>query len=100
MVQEMADFIKHFGESTVIKDKMTSFIAEYVPIAHNPEALGENREIKQETRLSPKSIVSTRWIKQVMRRAAGQCTAHLIIRLQFPKVANQTIRDALIVAGK
>jgi len=79
---------------------MTLVIAEYDPIAHNPDVLGENRKIEQELGLLPKLIVSTRWIKLVMRRAVGQCTAHLIIRLRSPEVANQTIRDGLIIAGK
>jgi len=30
----------------VIKDKRVSVIAEYLPIAHNPDALGENRIIE------------------------------------------------------
>ena len=98
--QEKPNFTKIFGESAVIKDKTTMVIAEYVPIAHNPNALGEYRKIKQESGLSPESIASTGWIKLVTRRVAGQRTAHLIIRLRSPEVANQTIRDGLINAGK
>ena len=46
LCQEKFEFTKHFGKSLVIKDKTVSVIAEYVPIAHNPDALGENRKIK------------------------------------------------------
>src|SRR5882724_8046238 len=35
-----------------------------------------------------------------MRRTMGQCTAFLIVRLQSPEVANQAIRDGLIIMGK
>jgi len=84
----------------VIKEKSVSIIGEYVPIAHNPDALGEYSKIKREMGLSPKSIASTQWIKPMMRRTVGQCTAHLIIRLQSPEAANQVIRDGLIIMGK
>jgi len=44
--KEKTDFTKHFGGASVIKDKTVSIIAEYIPIAHNTDVLGENRIIK------------------------------------------------------
>ena len=46
LCQAKANFTKHFGGALVIKDKTVSVIAEYVPIAHNTDALGENRIIE------------------------------------------------------
>jgi len=44
--KDKAEFTKHFGESLIIKDKSVSIIVEYVPIAHNPDALRESRKIE------------------------------------------------------
>jgi len=44
--EDKVDFTKHFSESLVIKDKVVSVIVEHIPIAHNPDALGEHRKIE------------------------------------------------------
>jgi len=98
--KKKADFTKHFGNTSVIKDKSVSIIGKYVPVTHNPDALGENSKIERETGLPPESLASTRWIKPMTRRVARQCTPHLIVRLRSPKAANQAIRDGLIIMGK
>ena len=43
LCQEKVNFTKHFGESSVIKDRMILVISEYVPITHNPDALGRGK---------------------------------------------------------
>jgi len=100
LCQKKADFTKHFGDTSVIKEKSVLIIGEYIPVTHNPDALGENSKIEREIGLPPESLASTRWIKPTTRRVAGKCTAHLVVRLRSPKAANQAIRDGLIIMGK
>ena len=59
LCKKKTDFTKHFGDTSVIKDKSVSIIGEYVPITHNPDALGENSKIERETGLPPESLAST-----------------------------------------
>jgi len=44
--KEKVEFTKHYGESSIIKDKSVSIIVEYIPVTHNPDALGESRKIE------------------------------------------------------
>jgi len=46
---------------------MVSVILEYVPIAHNPDTLTENRRIKHDSDMCEGALVSTRWIKPEWR---------------------------------
>ena len=100
LCKEKAEFTKHYGEATVMKDKSVSILVEYVPITHNPDALGESKKIEREMGLPAKSIESTRWIKPMTRRSVGQRTAHLITKLHSPEATNQALRDGLIIEGK
>jgi len=46
LCKEKAEFMKHYGESSIIKDKSVLVIVEYIPVTNNPDALGESRKIK------------------------------------------------------
>jgi len=46
LCKEKAEFMKHYGKSSIIKDKSVLIIVEYIPIAHNPDTLGESRKIE------------------------------------------------------
>jgi len=98
--KEKTEFTKHYDGASIIKDKAVSILVEYIPITHNPDALGESKKIERETGLPTDSIDSTRWIKPMSRRTVGQHTAHLITKLCSPEAANQALRDGLIIEGK
>ena len=42
--KEKVEFMKHYRKALVIKDKSVSVIVEYIPVAHNPDALGESKK--------------------------------------------------------
>src|SRR5882724_8061335 len=75
---EKANFKANLSGTLVIKDRAILVIVEYVPITHSPDGLSENRRIEQDSGLGVDMVILTRWIKPILRWAAGQCTAHLI----------------------
>jgi len=44
--KEKAEFTKHYGKASVMKDKSVLVLVEYVPVTHNPDTLGEGKKIK------------------------------------------------------
>lgn len=45
-------------------------------------------------------MVEVSWIKPIARRAEGQGSAHLIVKLRTAKTANAALRHGLVIAGK
>jgi len=45
LCKEKVEFTKHYSEASVLKDKSV-LVVEYVPIIHNPDALGESQKIE------------------------------------------------------
>jgi len=95
--KEKAAFAEGFGGTSVIKDRATSVIVEYIPIAHSPDALMENRKIERESGIKDGALLSTRWIKPLQRRAPGQQVAHLVACFQTTEAANHTIRLGIVI---
>jgi hypothetical protein len=93
-------FTSKFSGTATIKDRALTVIVEYVPLSHSPEALAEMRKIERDSKLPIGSLLSTRWIKPIQRRTAGQRSAHIIAKFITTEAANQSIRDGLIIAGK
>jgi len=76
--KEKAAFTAGIEGTVVVRDRATPVIVEFVPVAHSPDALAENRRVKHDSRLEEGSLISTRWIKLLQRHAPGQNAAHLI----------------------
>jgi len=98
--KEKVAFTNHFSAASVVKDKAVSVLIEYVPVAHNPDTLAENRNIECDSRISADTLLAMRWIKPVHRRTPRQCTAHVIARFKMADAANHTIQDRVLIAGK
>ena len=73
-----ATFTDGFGGSSVVKERVTSVIVEYIPVSHRPDALAENCRIECDSGLGEGMLLTTRWIKPGHRCAPGQRCAHLI----------------------
>ena len=98
--KEKAAFTARFGGSTVVKDRATSVLVEFVPVAHSPDALTENRRIKCDSRLEEGVLLSTRWIKPVQRHTMGQQAAHLIACFKTNEAVNNMIKEGIVITGK
>ena len=44
--REKATFMAGFGGTVVVRERATSVIVEFVPVAHSPDTLTENRRVK------------------------------------------------------
>ncbi|KAF8483198.1 hypothetical protein JB92DRAFT_2763031 [Gautieria morchelliformis] len=93
-------FLSKFSGTAMIKDRALSVIVEYVPLNHSPDVLAEMGKIERDSKLPSGSLISTRWIKPVHRRTAGQKSAHIIVKFSSTEATNQSIREGLIIAGK
>ena len=69
---ERTTFVASFGGTSVVKEKAVMVLIEYVPTLHNPDVLTENRKIKWDSKIEEDTLLTTRWIKLVQRRALGQ----------------------------
>jgi len=79
---EKTTFTDGFGGASVIRERAISVIVEYVPVAHSPDAMEENRQIERDSGLSGGALLDTRWIKLPQRHAPRQRAAHLIAHFQ------------------
>lgn len=98
--QERECFEKHFGGTSIIKDRVVAVLVENVPVDYAPEALAESSKIERDSDIDLDSLISTRWIKPVQRRTDSQRTAHLIAKFSTREAANKVIRDGIVIAGK
>jgi len=89
-----------FGGTAVVRDRATSVIVEFIPVAHSPDALAENRRVKCDSRLDEGSLTSTRWIKLLQRCMPGQKAVHLITCFKTNVVVNQVIKEGMVITGK
>ena len=67
-----ATFTDGFGDMSVLKEKATSVIVEYVPVSHSLDALTENCCIEHDSSLGKGMRLTTRWIKPLHRCTPGQ----------------------------
>ena len=65
--KEKAMFMEKFEGTSVVKEKLVSVMVEYVPVAHTPDSLEENRRIEWDFRIRAEDLLTTRWIKHVQR---------------------------------
>ena len=65
--QAKASFMEKFGGTSIVKEKMVLVMVKYVPVAHAPDALVENRRIERDSRLEVEDLLTTRWIKLEQR---------------------------------
>ena len=56
---------------SVVKERAVTVLIEYVPTSHNPDMLTENRKIEHDSKIEEDTLLTTRWIKPVQRRALG-----------------------------
>ena len=73
----------------MVRDRTTSVIVEFIPVAHSLDAFAENRRIECDSGLNEGSLTSTRWIKPLQRHALGQKAAHLIACFKTNMAVNQ-----------
>ena len=60
--KENMTFMDGFSGMSVVIERATSVIIEYVPVSHSPDALEKNRKIEQDLGLKDGALLSTRWI--------------------------------------
>lgn len=98
--EEKEAFMANFSGNAIVKERVVSMIAEYVPTSHTTDSPTELRKIEMESNIDTGSLVSSRWIKPIHKRKKGQLTAHTILRFTSPELANKAIDKGLIIAGK
>jgi len=82
-----------------VKDKAVTVLIEYIPTSYNPDMLAENRIIKHDSKIEQDTLLTTRWIKPVQRRAPGQHVVNIIARFKTTTAVNQAIHDGPVIAG-
>src|SRR5882672_10118906 len=92
-------FTEKFGGTSIVRDKAIPMLVEYVPTLHSTDALVENKKIERDSGIGEGTLLSTRWIKLVHRRVTGQHMAHLVVWLSSINMANQVIRDRMVITG-
>ena len=63
LCKEKAAFTESFGGMSVVKVKAVMVLIEYIPVTHTPDALSENRKIKQDSKLKVDMLLAMRCIK-------------------------------------
>ena len=97
--KEKATFMTGFGGSAIMRDRAISVLVEFVPVAHSPDVLTEDRRIECDLGLEEGVLMSTRWIKPQRRCATGQKAAHLIAQFRTHRAVNSAIKEGLVIAG-
>jgi len=98
--KEKEAFMAGFGSNVVMRDRALSVLVEFVPVAHSPDVLAENRRIERDSGLEEGQLLSTRWIKLMQRCALGQKSVHLIARFKTNNAANSAIKEGVVIVGK
>ncbi|KAF8587561.1 hypothetical protein K439DRAFT_1274792, partial [Ramaria rubella] len=88
-------FLENFGTDSVVKPWAYPLIVEYVPLAF---CLDSDLELTNEW--SKGMVTNVCWIKPAARRSKDQRTAHIIMNLSSPNLANIAIQEGLIIMGK
>ena len=93
-------FMAGFGRTTVVRERATSVIVEFVLVVHSPDVLTKNRRIKGDSRLKEGALLTTRWIKPTQRCMPGQRAAHLIAHFKTNEATNMVFKDGIVIVGK
>ena len=83
-----------------MRDRASLVIVEFVPVAHSPDTLAENRRIECDMGIEEGELLSTRWIKLMQRCAMGQKSVHLIAHLETNNMANSAIKEGVVIVEK
>lgn len=88
-------FIQALDPNASIKERTYPVIIQFVPLNFNPDNVEQLRDLEKENNWNQESITLARWIKPPTKRNPNQRVAHLLIILNDPKVANESIRDGI-----
>jgi hypothetical protein len=89
-------FSQKFGAGAAIKPRTFEVCVKNVPVGFEPipEVL---RAIESSNNLPEGIIYATKWIKEPERRERGQQTAHLSMKLRDAEIANEIIREGIVI---
>lgn len=96
----LAAFMEGFDASSRVRTPMLVVVAEFVPVAFEPNDQGELRMLERDSGMSKGSIKEAAYIKPTHRRTLGQRYAHLKLKLDDRTQANKAIRDGIFILGK
>jgi hypothetical protein len=96
----MPRFARELGGMTTAAPTLCMVIAEYVPVAFNPETKYALESVERDSGLAAGAIREARYLKKIERRAQGQRVAHVMVGLISPEQANIAIRKGLVIEGK
>src|ERR1700690_492108 len=96
----MAQFARELGGMMTAAPTLCMVIAEYVPVAFDPETKTALESVEHDSGLADGAIREAHYIKKVERRAQGQRVAHVMVGLISPEQANLAIRNGLVIEGK
>ena len=94
------DFERVLGEKAVVRQRLFRVVAEFVPVAFDPQAVPPWRDIERDLSIPAGCIVEARWIKPVERRHPTQHFAHLLLTFTSSTAANTAISQGITIAGK
>ena len=92
-------FTEKFAPGACIRERKYNILMRWVPITLDTKDRKHHREIEEVNGLPTHSIQSTRWIKPVIRRRAGQTRAHAVFTVNNAEVANWIIKDGIDIFG-
>jgi hypothetical protein len=88
------------GGNAAFKARTYSLIAFNVALTVEPGDAAHRGEIEEANFIEKGGITAMRWAKLPERRSAGQRTAHLILSLENPNVANRAISEGLVICNR
>lgn len=98
--ENMGAFSEKMGGALTVKADLCMLIAEYVPTSFEPDEATAFGQVEISSGIPRGAIKEARYIKDRLRRRAGQRTAHMIIGFADPLQANTVIRNGLVIDGK
>ena len=95
-----SEFERVLGAKAVVRQRLFRVVAEFVPIAFDPQDAPTWRDVERDIAIPLGSIAEARWIKPVERRHQTQRFAHLLLTLTSSAAANTVISTGITIAGK
>ena len=96
----MRQFTSKFGHDAIIRVKYYQVMVRNTPVYFQPEVDHVLRELEDENGWTRGEVVAAHWIKPVAKRRVGQERAHLILKLNTPQRANETIMGGISILGR
>ena len=93
-------FLGKLHPAASIKPQLFHIIVQFVPLAFFPDREADLREVEEANSINAGNIVQARWLKPVVRCKPSQTCGHLILSLQSPQPANDSLAYALFICHK